>query len=322
MIANCRRWFVVVLFCLVAMHAHAGGDGADALRQRYDAASAALANNDFGRPLVLESSDADHRVRGEVLARLDQPLPALRAALEDPQRWCEIMLLTPSITQCVAQAGTPAQLRVRLGRRFDQAPEDGVKAQFSFHPKPSSNDRYSAVQLDADKGPMGTSDYRIEVEALALDDQRSVLRMAYSYRYGLKASLATKLYLATKGGDKVGFTHVDDPGVEDALIGGMRGSVERNAMRYYLAIEAHVAESKESDTPSQRLKASLDRWLEAIAKYPRQIAESDPEAYRRVKRERFAATASQKKLSGNRMKVRIPPLCRQSARTTRMPTVL
>lgn len=280
----------LVLLCIEATCAHAA-EGVDALRQRYEAASAALAKNDFGRPIVLESSDKDRRVRGEVLARLDQPLPALRAALEDPQRWCEIMLLTPSITQCVAQPGSPAQLQVRLGRRFDQAPKDGVKAQFAFHPRPSSNDHYSHVELTADKGPLGTTDYRIEVEAMALDDKRSVLRMAYSYAYGLKASLATKAYLATKGGDKVGFTHVDGANDKSALIGGMRGSVERNAMRYYLAIEAHVAESRDRETPAQRLNASLDHWLEAIAKYPRQIAESDPDAYRRVKRERFGPTS-------------------------------
>ena len=292
--ANLRPTLVTFFLVLVgsAPFAAYATDGADALKKRYEAASAELAKNDFGRPLELQSSDKDSRVSGEVLARLDQPLPALRAALEDPHRWCEIMLLTPSISQCTAQDGKSAQLQVRLARRYDQAPKDGVKAQFAFHPKSTGDAHYSAVELDADKGPMGTSAYRIEVEALALDEKRSVLRMAYSYRYGLKASLATKAYLATKGGDKVGFTRIDDPADKDARIGGMRGSVERNAMRYYLAIEAHVAESKEGATPSQRATASLDRWLETIAKFPRQLAEPDPDAYRRVKRERLAAKVS------------------------------
>jgi hypothetical protein len=259
--------------------------GADALRQRYEAASAEMAKSDFGRPMILQSSDTDSRVRGEVLALLDQPLPAVQKALQDPARWCEIMLLTPSISRCEAQHGSPAHLAVRLSRKFDQPPDKGAAARFAFHPQ-ASNERYTAVELDAEKGPIGTSDYRIEVEALALDERRSVLRMAYSYRYGLKASLATKAYLATKGGDKVGFTRVDGQG--DARVGGMRGSVERNAMRYYLAIEANVAQSAaNTPAPAARLTASLDRWLDAISQYPRQLAEPDPAAYRRVKQALF-----------------------------------
>lgn len=272
-----------------------GGSAADELRRRFEAAQAGMAQSDFGRPMVLESSDADRRVRGDVLAVLEQPIEAVSGALRDPRRWCEIMLLTPSISRCEAQE-PPPRLSVRLSRRYDQSPDKGIAAEFAFHPQPGDA-RYTAVGLDARHGPLGTSDYRIEVEALALDERRTVLHMAYSYRYGLKASLATKAYLTTKGGDKVGFTRVDDSG--DARVGGMRGSVERNAMRYYLAIEANVAQSKSPD--ATRLEASLDHWLESIAKFPRQLTEADPEDYRRVKRERFAERRAPSSTVGGRM---------------------
>jgi hypothetical protein len=48
-------------------------------------------------------------------------------------------------------------------------------------------------------------------------------------------------YLTTRGRDKVGFTVVgkaEDDGPE--YIGGLRGAVERNAMRLYLAIDAYL----------------------------------------------------------------------------------
>lgn len=289
-----RRLAVAGVFLVLATGSGtAAGDGtgdgsaADELRQRYEAARAEMSQSDFGRPMVLESSDADRRVRGDVLAELDQPIDAVSQALEDPRRWCEIMLLTPSISRCEAQ-DQPPRLAVRLSRRYDQSPDEGVPAEFAFHPQPGDA-RYTAVGLGAERGPLGTSDYRIEVEALALDDRRTVLHMAYSYRYGLKARLATKAYLATKGRDKVGFTHVDG-GSSDARVGGMRGSVERNAMRYYLAIEANVAQAQAPDT--KRMEASLDHWLKSIARFPRQLAESDPDDYRRVKRERFAQQAA------------------------------
>lgn len=264
---------------------------AQALRLRFESQRAAMADSDFGRPLRLESSDRDRRARGEVLALLEQALTDLDRALQDPWRWCEIMLLTPSISRCEVQDDNPPRLEVRLARRFDQMPQEGIAAQFAFH-RQASDAHYSAVRLEADEGPIGTSDYRIEVEALALDPERSVVRMAYSYRYGLMASLASKAYLAGKGGGKVGFTRIGGA-QDDARIGGMRGSVERNAMRYYLAIEAHVAQAVVGpEAPSSRLAGSLERWLEAIARHPHQLAETDPKAYRRVKHERFATFAA------------------------------
>ncbi len=259
---------------------------AKVLRSRHSAAQSALATSEFGRPLILKSSDADNKVRGEVLAVIDQPMSRLRSALTDPNRWCEILLLTPSIAGCRAQQGSPITLAVRLARRYDQDAKDAFAASFAYTPVASTLD-YFAVELDADKGPVGTTKYRIEVEGLALDGGHSVLRMSYSYRYGLKASLATKAYLATKGGDKVGFTRESPDGDPNVLIGGMRGSVERNAMRYYLAIETNVAQG-DSAEPLARFEASLDAWLSAIGRYPRQLKETDADIYRRAKREQFA----------------------------------
>lgn len=291
-VSRARPGFVGLLIGLASVSMPAAGAGATSaeqpaaeLKKRYEAATAALGKSEFGRPLLLESSDADNKVRGEVLAVMDQPLSRLRGALEAPDRWCEILLVTPSVAGCHAEKES---LSVRLARRYDQASKDAFAASFAFKPTASSPD-YVSVELAADKGPVGTSKYRIEVEAMALDAQRSVLRMAYSYHYGLKASLATKAYLATKGGDKVGFSRAGNGGDPQVLVGGMRGSVERNAMRYYLAIETNVAQGDAKESAS-RFTTSLDAWLSAIGRYPRQLKETDPELYRRVKREQFATT--------------------------------
>jgi len=50
-----------------------------------------------------------------------------------------------------------------------------------------------------------------------------------------------KMYLATTGSGKVGFTMIGDPsGLRPEFIGGVRGAIERNTMRHYLAIDAYL----------------------------------------------------------------------------------
>ena len=103
---------------------------------------------------------------------------------------------------------------------------------------------------------------------------------------GRFARLAAGVYLATRGRDKVGFTIVtrDDDGAPE-YIGGLRGAVERNAMRLYLAIDTYLDALDES--VAQRRDRSLRTWLDAIARYPRQLAEADRSAYLEAKRERL-----------------------------------
>jgi len=69
-----------------------------------------------------------------------------------------------------------------------------------------------------------------------------------------------RAYLATLGSDKVGFTIMGKlPDGQPKYVGGMRGVVERNTMRYYLAIEAHLG-ALATPLPLQRQKR-LHNWF-------------------------------------------------------------
>lgn len=262
---------------------------AASLREAHAQSAAALAASPFGRPLKIESREAKGSLRGEVLVEIDQPLAKVSATLKDPAAWCEVMLLTPNIAACKLEgSGDSRALAVRLSKRFDQPAKDAYAATFSFQVQADTAD-YSYLTLAADKGPVGTRDYRFDVEALALDANRTVLRMVYAYAYGLTARLATQAYLSTTGSDKIGFsTETDKKSGKAQPVGGLRGSVERNAMRYYLAIEARAAQAPSGDATA-RFDKSLDQWIAAIGRYPKQLAEDDVEAYRKTKREQFAA---------------------------------
>ena len=254
-----------------------------ALHALYAASVERLRDSPFGRPLWIASTEADGRLEGEIRAVVEHPFTEVEA-LADPAHWCEVLTLLPNIRQCRV-AADDRQLTLWFARRFDQPPADTQPVSFDMRTRPVPGSHLE-VTLQAPKGPLGTSDYRVELGAVPIDTQRVFLRVRYGYGYGLSARLAATGYLATRGRDKVGFTVVGSDGAgAPQYIGGPRGAVERNAMRLYLAIDAYLDALDES--AAQRRDRSLRTWLDAIARYPRQLAEADRAAYLEAKRERL-----------------------------------
>lgn len=249
---------------------------AAALRERQAALAGALARNDYGRPLHIASSDAGDTLQGEVHALVEHPFASVREALREPARWCEILLLPFNTKYChaVQERGQPVLL-VRIGRKFDQPLDKAYRLAFAFQLEAAQPD-YLEAQLAAPVGPVGTRDYRIVLSAVPAGEGRTFLRLRYAYGYGLAGKLALRAYLATAGADKVGFTRVD--GVP---VGGVRGVIERNAMRYYLAVDAYL-ESLAAPPPAQ-VPRRIEGWFDATERYARQLHEMDRESYVRMK---------------------------------------
>ena len=142
---------------------------------------------------------------------------------------------------------------------------------------------YLQVNLNADEGPLGTRDLRITVSAIPADDGKTFIRLHYSYAYGTIARVAMQAYLRTMAHDKVGFTVVGkETDGEPRFVGGMRGVVERNTMRYYLAIDAYLDSLKLP--PTQQLESRLQAWFDATERYPRQLHEVERGDYLSMKR--------------------------------------
>lgn len=253
--------------------------GAAALQARHATLQAQLADNPFGRPLVLQSEQGARRIEGEVHAVVEHPYPAVSAALSDPGRWCDILILHLNNKYCRrTEANGATRVDLRVGKKHPQAVHAATLLSFAWRPAVVRSD-YLAVQMQAQEGPYDTRDYRLLVEAVPLDGQRTFLRMGYGFSYGRASDLAMHLYLGTIGRDKVGFTRVDG----DGYVGGMRGVAERNTMRYYLAIDAYL--DSLAAPPSQRLERRLQAWFDATERYPRQLREVDRDAYLRMKRD-------------------------------------
>jgi hypothetical protein len=95
-----------------------------------------------------------------------------------------------------------------------------------------------------------------------------------------------KTYLATIGSDKVGFFSTPDPSAgETQYVGGVRDLVERNTMRYYLAIDAYL--SALSGPADARLEKRLTGWFDATERYPRQLHEVSRADHMQMKHDEY-----------------------------------
>ena len=256
---------------------------ADALRARQAALRDQLASNQFGRPLALVSSEASGNLKGDVYAIASQPYSVTGQALQGMGHWCDILMLHLNVKGCSWRGST---LSLAVGRKFDQPIEDTHKVDFSYRVVSSSAD-YLQVQLSADAGPLDTRDYRIVLEAIPIDAKTSFVHMSYAYGYGVAARIAMQGYLATLGRDKVGFSVVDKKADgAPVYIGGVRGVVERNAMRYYLAIDSFLGAYTlaRAEQPEKRIRD----WIASVERYPRQLHEMERDEYLVMKRKELA----------------------------------
>ena len=279
---------VIAFALLCAGSGLARADDADAasaasLRARYVALQQQLSHNQFHRTLYLDSSEAPGAVTGDIHALINAPFESAGAALSNPGDWCDILILHINTKACrVSTGSTGIVLSLWIGTKYNQPLAEASRVNFAYRVR-ARTAHYLRVRLSADEGPMGTRDYHIGFEAVPLEDGRTFIHLAYSYGYGAFGLLAMQTYLATIGKNKVGFTVVGAQADGQLRhIGGLRGVVERNTMRYYLAIEAFLGAL--SASPQARFEKRIRDWQAAVERYPRQLHEMEAGEYLDMKR--------------------------------------
>jgi hypothetical protein len=176
-------------------------------------------------------------------------------------------------------------LRINIGRKTPEELADTSRLEFHYSVAAAASG-YIEIVLDAKDGPLGTSNYRIMLEMMPLANDKTFLHLTYSYAVNFAGRLAMQTYLGTLGSGKVGFTAsgTEADGQTD-YIGGVRGLVERNTMRYYLAIDSYLGSA--GATPAAQLEHRLQSWFAAVERYPRQLHEIDRGAYLEMKRAEY-----------------------------------
>jgi hypothetical protein len=285
-----RRWWQQAMACVVIMCAslcHAAANephSAAGLRQAADGMKEAMARSGFKSPINLTSAETGNGgVQGDIYAEVAWPFETVSRALAEPSRWCEVMMPHINTKRCrVTGSAASPMLALSIVRKYDQPLDKAFELEFGWRVVARTAD-YFEVVLGAAKGPLGTGNYRILFEASPQANGGTFLHFSYSYDSNMLARMATQVYLATFGAGKTGFTVIGQrPDGQPEYIRGMRGLVERNAMRYFVAIDAWF-EAASAPAAAQYDKR-LQSWFAGIEKYPLQLHEIDRDSYLAVKR--------------------------------------
>jgi len=90
-------------------------------------------------------------------------------------------------------------------------------------------------------------------------------------------------YLTTIGRNKVGFSITGrNAEGKPVYIGGVLGLLERNTMRYYLAIDAYLVAY--SLPPAEQFERRIQEWYASTERYAAQLHEMEQNAYLEMKR--------------------------------------
>jgi hypothetical protein len=140
---------------------------------------------------------------------------------------------------------------------------------------------YAAISLTAPQGLLGTTAHRFEFEAGSVAG-KAVVGLSSSFEPSMLSTLLTKIYLSTLGRNKIGFSReATDAAAPAGYVRGVKGMIERNAMRYYLALKAFL---DTNDRPAdRRFEARASLAYDLMDLYPAQLRQMDKAEYLDIK---------------------------------------
>lgn len=252
--------------------------GGDILLDTYYGIKAKLERNSFGFPLFLESFERDDRVNVDVYGIFNQPFSSVAGVLRDPANWCDIVSLHPNVKACTYRELTGVWLLTfYIGRKVYQPPEDTRQVTYHYR-NVEERQGYLDIILTADAGPFGTKDHRMRFEAMPLEGRRTFVHVSYAYNDSVALSIAEKVYFATLGWRKIGFTVTGtDRNGKPVYIGGPRGAIERSAVRYYFAIQSFINTMRYPE--ESRFSMRISEWYDLTTRYRKQLFDLDKKEY-------------------------------------------
>ena len=252
--------------------------GEDVLLDTYHGNIAKFEKNSFGFPLFLESFERNDRVYVDVYGIFDQTFSNVVNVLNVPANWCDIVSLHTNVKACTYRELPGSwQLTFYIGRKVYQPPKDAHQVIYRYS-KVMQRQGYMDINLNADEGPFGTKDHRMRFEALPLDRGKTFVHVHYEYTDSAALRVAEKIYFATLGLGKVGFTVTGtDKKGKPVYIGGPRGAIERNAVRYYFAIQSFMNTLRYPE--ESRFRMRIIQWYDLTIRYRKQLFDLDRKDY-------------------------------------------
>jgi hypothetical protein len=282
-IRNLSKFFLFMVAVVILYFAGSASavekprQGKDILLDTYHRNMAKLETSSFGLPIFLESFERADRVNVDVYGIFDYPFSSVVNVLNVPANWCDIVSLHPNVKACTYMElpGTWL-LTFYIGRRFYQPPEDARQVLFHFR-NVSQQQGYLDIILSADAGPFGTKDHSMRFEALPLGG-RTFVHVSYAYSDSAALRFAGRVYFTTLGRGKVGFTVTGTDGNSmPVYIGGSRGAIERNAVRYYFAIQSFMNTLRYPE--ESRFSMRTIKWYDLTSRYRKQLFDLEKKDY-------------------------------------------
>lgn len=273
-------WFTLLLL----LHSGQALAGHAELAGVYRQLQTVLEKNAYGIPVYIHSTDHNNSMTGSIYGIIQQPFSKLAVSISKAANWCDIAPQHLNIKACTYQVQNgKCHLNFYSGRKFYEKADDVYQLAYQFDVRQQSRD-YVHIGLSADEGPAGTSRYQLDIKAIPIDQKRSFIYFSYSYHYNFITSMGMGTYLATLGSGKVGFSIIgkDEQG-KPVYIDGVRGIIERNAVRYYLAIQSYL-ETQDIDQQA-RFESRISRWFDLTEQHHRQLYEMDKADYLQFKRQ-------------------------------------
>jgi hypothetical protein len=239
----------------------------------------------LGEPMLVESraGERERQIYGEVHALVAHEFAKVAAALASAASWCDIVFLHLNVKACVPDGGDGLSvLHLYVGRRHFQTPAQATLVELQFRVV-GAGTTHLVTELSGERGPHGSRNVRMELEAMPAGTDRTLVRFRYELELGALTQAVMGVYLATAGRHRIGFS-MDDGSRQP--VRGLRGMIERNAMRFYLGLQAYL------DTlhlpEDERITARLENWFDHTERYAEQLRELDRDTYLDQKRRELA----------------------------------
>ncbi|MHB8120771.1 MAG: hypothetical protein ACYDG4_01350 [Desulfuromonadaceae bacterium] len=229
-----------------------------------------LETSSFGVPLIVESLELDDRVHVDVYGIFDYRFGSVVNSLKVPASWCDIVSIHPNVKACTYRELPDSWLLTFYpGRKEYQPPEEKRQVRYQYRVS-AQQQGYLDIILAADAGPYGTKNHRMRFEAVPLSEKRTFVHVSYTYSDSAALRLAAKIYFATLGRGKVGFTVTGtDSNRNPEYIGGPRGALERSAVRYYFAIQSFMDTLHYPE--ERRFNMRISEWHKLTTRFRKQL---------------------------------------------------
>lgn len=284
-------FLVLIITCLacpqwpgIAYSGESLPPGREVLIDKYQMLEEKLAKSPFGFPAYLDSYEGKNASGVDVYGIIDYSFDAVQRELTTPAHWCDITLLHNHVRACIDRPMNGASLLTLYNvKKANQPVKDAYQITYKYWVI-AQQPVYLDLLIVADEGPYNTRDHRFRFEAVPLGKTRTFVHLSYSYKYGVLGYVAMKSYFAIFSRGDVGFSITGaDSKKKPVYVSGLKGAIERNVMRYYLAILAYMDTHKYP--VDQRFEKRINRWYDLTVQYKRQLYAMERKEYLANKRQ-------------------------------------